>query len=341
MLARGMVGIDRNRMTFAEVEIGAPGEWDLVVELETSAISVGTEGYCLDSMNPATHPRYISGYAPVGRIVQAGKRAAKQFREGERVTYFAPRPPDPATGVVPRCGGHISPAIIDVNPAMRELMGPDTYCLTVPPALSSEPAAFAGISAVSYLGVVQSNPRPGDRVVVLGQGIIGLFATLHFALRGAEVLAADTYPRRLDAARACGADQVVDVGRESLVETVKARWPQGADIVVDTTGLYPVIEDSIPAVRRFGKYVFLGWCKGPGFNLERLQGTRVFEAFFPWTLQGPLVAASMKLMTMGALRVDPLITHRFRPEQAAEAYALARTARGDYVGILFDWRKTP
>jgi threonine dehydrogenase-like Zn-dependent dehydrogenase len=87
--------------------------------------------------------------------------------------------------------------------------------------------------------------------------------------------------------------------------------------------------------------VFLGWCKGPGFTLEKLQGTRVFEAFFPWTLQGPHVAASLRLMALGALTVDPLITHRFGPEDAGEAYDFIRRARDQYVGILLDWGRKP
>ena len=339
MLAKGIVGVDKNKIEFREVEIGEAGDWDLVVELEASAISVGTEAYCLSIMDPANRPKYVSGYAPVGRVVQAGREARSLFREGSRVTYFAPRPPAPGSQVCQICGGHISPAIIGVNPRERDLLGPDSYCVTVPEALSSERAAFAGISAVSYLGVDMCRPNPGDKVVVLGQGIIGLYATQHFALRGAEVLAADSYAARLAVARACGADHVVDVSKEKLAQAVLEHWPGGADIVADTTGSYLAIEDSIPAVRRFGKYLFLGWCKGPGFNLERLQGTRVFEAFFPWTLQGRFVVASMKLMAMGALQAEPLISHRFEPGRAAEVYDFVRTAREKYVGILLDWRR--
>lgn len=338
MQGKGILGIDRDRIEFRDVELGDCGEWDLLVDVECSAISVGTEGRCLATMDAGERPPYVSGYAPVARVREAGKKAAALFAPGGRVTYFAPRPPQPASGVVQLCGGHISPAIIGVNPAERDLTGPDTYCVPVPEALSSEHAAFAGVSAVSYLGVKMSNPDPRDKVLVLGQGIIGLFATQHFALRGADVVAADAYPRRLEAARACGADAVIDVNQQNAAAAVRQRWPEGADIVADTTGIYRVIEDSISALRRFGRYVFLGCCSGPRFDLGRLQATRVFEAFFPWTLQGDLVAASMKLMTMGALKVDPLISHRYHPAQAAAAFELVRDARDRYTGILLDWR---
>jgi threonine dehydrogenase-like Zn-dependent dehydrogenase len=176
-------------------------------------------------------------------------------------------------------------------------------------------------------------------VLVLGQGIIGLYATQHFALRGAEVAVADTYPMRLDLAHQCGADLAIDVTHQDTTRIVRQRWPDGADIIADTTGIYSAIEGSLPALSRFGKYVFLGVCRGAAFDLGRLQGTRVFEAFFPWTLQGDLVAASMKLMAMDALKVDPLVSHTFSPEQAVEAYELVRTARDRYTGILFDWRQ--
>ena len=111
MRARAVVSTATRQVALCDVEIGAVGEWDVMVELEQSAISVGTESYVLAT---GSFPRpYIPGYAPIGRVVEVGAEAARLFAPGERISYFQPRAP---VAVVQNCGGHQSPAIINVNP---------------------------------------------------------------------------------------------------------------------------------------------------------------------------------------------------------------------------------
>ena len=329
MRANAAIAIDHKTVALGPVEIGEPGEWDLLVKLECSAISVGTESYIL-STTQVGKPRVI-GYAPVGRVVRAG--ASTKFAVGDRVTYFAPRPPLDTPQL---CGGHQSPAIINVNHTQRDLLAPNAYCVKVPENVSSEHAAFAGISAVSYLGAHLANPAPGEKVAIVGQGIIGLFATQHFALRGAQVMAIDIDARRLKLAGECGADFCVQPG-EDLGAAIRRVWPGGADILVDTTANHRVVEASIAGLRHEGKYVFLGYYKGADFNLGALHGV-VFHGLFPWTLRGNLVVASLQLMTMGALKIAPLISHRFPASEVTAAFELAGKRPAKYTGILLDWR---
>ena len=100
----------------------------------------------------------------------------------------------------------------------------------------------------------------------------------------------------------------------------------------------------MPAVKTRGKFVFLGWCKGLDFNLELFHG-RIFEAYFPWGLEGPRVSHAWRLMDQGLLEIAPLITHRFPMHAAQAAYDLIYSSPQEYVGILLDWQshgeKTP
>ena len=340
MVARAVVSADTGRVEVREVEIGAVGEWDVAVELERSAISVGTESYVLAT---ATYPRpYIPGYAPIGRVVEVGDRAAARFSPGDRISYFQPRPPRSVVQGSPctlqNCGGHQSPAIIDVDPARRDLLASNTYCVTVPEGLSTARAAFGGISSISSLGVTLAAPRVGDRALVIGQGMIGQLAAQHLKLRGAEVAVADRHELRLELARRSGVDHVIDVRRDNLVETTRALWPDGADLVADATGSYRVVEDAVGALRREGTVLFLAWYKGADFNLQRFHGT-VFRACFPWTLKGDHVLASWRLLESGALCVDHLHTHSFPVADAQQAYDLIYRAPQEYVGITLDWSR--
>lgn len=334
MQGRAIVATGGGKVEVREVDVPAPGEWDIRVALERSAVSVGTESHVAGKLASRERP-LILGYAPIARVEAAGDRAAALFAVGDRVSYFGPSQAPGGPGHC--CGGHQSPALLNVNPQTRDLLGPDQYCIKLPAGLSSEYAAFGGIAAVSSMGAMMPGTKPGDRVLVLGQGVIGQFAAQHFRLRGAEVAVSDLHAKRLAAAAACGADHVIDASGQDAVKAVRAIWPDGADIVADTTGSYRVVEASVGAVRRRGRYVFIGWCKGPDFALERFHGQNVFEAFFPWTLEGPHVQHSWRMMLQGGIRVEPIITHRVHVSEAPAVYEMVLRAPAEYAGIVFDW----
>ena len=91
MNAKALVAYDKHKVELRELAIGEPGEWDLVVELETAGLSIGTESYIIASVDPA-QPRVV-GYAPVGRVTAVGERAA-----AERLLRLAPAVPLAAPG---------------------------------------------------------------------------------------------------------------------------------------------------------------------------------------------------------------------------------------------------
>ncbi len=330
---RALVAVGNRKVEVHPIRIAPPGEWDIQVKLERSAISIGTETHVVRS-TAQNGPR-ILGYAPVARVVSVGQQATQLFTAGDRVIYFGPDKAPDGPGLC--CGGHQSPALLNVNPATRDLLGPDQFCVKVPDGLPSEDAAFAGIAAVSSMGATMPRTKPGDKVLVLGQGLIGQFATQHFRLHGAEVAVSDMNKQRLAVAAACGADHVINASEQDTAKAVRAIWPAGADIIADTTGLYPVIESTLNALKTRGRYVFLGWCKGANFNLERFHGQKVFEAFFPWTLEGVHVQHSMRMMLQGGLRVDPLITHRVGAEEAPAIYDALVNSTSEHLGVVFNW----
>ena len=333
---RALVAVGNGEVEVQRIRIAPPGEWDIHVRLERSAISIGTESHIVRS-TCADAPR-ILGYAPVAQVEEVGTEAARFFSKGDRVIYFGPdRTPN---GPAHCCGGHQSPAVLNISPETRDLLGPDQFCVKVPDGLSSEQAAFAGIAAVSSMGATMPGTKPGDKVLVLGQGLIGQFAAQHFRLRGAEVAVSDLNAKRLAVSSVCGADHVLNASEQDTVEAVRAIWSDGADIIADTTGSYPVIESTLNALTKRGRYVFLGWCKGANFNLERFHGQKVFEAFFPWTLEGMHVLHSLRMLKQGGLRVDPLITHRASIAEASSVYEKILSTTEEHLGVVFNWDET-
>jgi len=137
-------------------------------------------------------------------------------------------------------------------------------CLhAIPDSLPFDIACLAEPHSVAYQTMcVNSTVRPGDLVVVLGPGPIGLLCARMAALSGADPLivtglTADA--SRLEAARRLGATRIVDLEKENLEAVVRSYRPEGADLVCDATGVSQALNDALRVVRPDGQVTKVGW----------------------------------------------------------------------------------
>ena len=131
-----------------------------------------------------------------------------------------------------------------VNGAMAQFVRVPARCLhSIPDTLPFDIACLAEPHSVAYqVMCVNSRIAPGDFVVVIGPGPIGLLCTRMAALSGASTLivAGLTVDRpRLETARRLGATHTVDIQTENLEEIVRDLCPIGADLVCDASGRAP------------------------------------------------------------------------------------------------------
>jgi alcohol dehydrogenase/L-iditol 2-dehydrogenase len=133
----------------------------------------------------------------------------------------------------------------------------------IPDSLPFEIACLAEPHAVAYQAMcVNSTIRPGDAVVVLGPGPIGLLCTRMAALAGADplIVAGRTVDAaRLETARMLGATHVVDVQAEDLEDLIRNLTPIGADLVCDASGASRPLDVAIKIVRPDGQVTKVGW----------------------------------------------------------------------------------
>ena len=149
--------------------------------------------------------------------------------------------------------------------AMAQYVRVPARCLhRIPDSLPFDIACLAEPHAVAYQAMcVNSTIRPGDSVVVLGPGPIGLLCARMAALSGADPLivaglTADA--PRLETARELGATHTVNM----QVARVSTRWSatsgaDGADVVCDATGASRPLEDAIKLARPDGQVTKVGW----------------------------------------------------------------------------------
>ncbi len=151
-----------------------------------------------------------------------------------------------------------------VDGAMAAFVRVPARCLhAIPDSLPFDLACLSEPHSVAYQAMcVNSHIRPGDTVVVLGPGPIGLLCARMAALSGANPLivaglANDT--ERLATARRLGATHTADVDADDLNALVRDLSPVGADLVCDATGASRALATALRIVRPDGQVTKVGW----------------------------------------------------------------------------------
>jgi len=240
---------------------------------DQALLAVGAVSVCGSDVHQAfnTHSWPVNvpvvlGHEFGGTIARLG-RAVRGFKEGDRVVS------ETAAEICGECmlcrtgRYNLCPSRkgfgYGVNGAMAQWVRVPARCLHhIPDTLPFEIACLSEPHAVAYNAMLMNvTVRPGDTVVVLGPGPIGLMCTRMAALAGADPLivaglSADA--RRLEAARRLGATHTVDE-TENIDEIVRDLSPLGADVVCDASGVSATLAVAVRLTRPDGQISKVGW----------------------------------------------------------------------------------
>jgi NADPH2:quinone reductase len=210
----------------------------------------------------------------------------------------------------------------------------------IPDGVEDRVAAAFGVAYRTAYHVLRSvaSLAPGDELIVLGAGGgVGSAAVQLGALLGATVTAVASTPEKLEAARSCGAESLVDHRTGDLRQTLKEAVPGGADVVVDPVG-GSLAEPALRSLRYGGRFVTVGYASGVipriPLNLVLLKGVQVLGfQFRDFALHRPDEMARndrelLDLLAEG--QAVPLIGATFDLSEAAKA--LRHVAEGRAVG---------
>ena len=222
-----------------------------------------------------------------------------------------------------------------VDGAMAKYARVPERCLHhVPAGLAIEKAALTEPCCVAYNAVcMNAHIRPGDSVVVIGPGPIGLLCAMMAKLCGASPLivvgvAADA--KRLKVAREIGATMTLgEHGEDVAAEIKKLGDGYGVDIVIDAAGVSATMKLAIEIVRPGGQISKVGWGPQPyGFSLDPLVQKAV-------TLQGsfshtwPMWEKVLAMLASGQINLDKVL-NRVAP-LAEWKSCIDEMQRGDIV----------
>lgn len=304
--SRAVVIPRRNTVELRSVQVLEPRTSDVLVRTAYTSISAGTERMLLDGRMP--HPALlfpvVPGYETVGQVVQIGSRAPKDLL-GQWVYVGGARC---FRGVNPAWGGQ------------SEFISAEAERIIPLGGIEPATGVILALAATALHGVNVAQVRRGDRVLVLGQGIVGQLAARIAKLQGAQhVAVADRVGVRLAAA---SADQVIDVTRESLDEAI---GEANINVLIEATGSNPALAGALPLLANHGRVLLLGYYDhinipyAPVFMREaQILVAREWK-FGP---DGDLPRAR-DLIASGELDVSGLLTHRVPLERIQAAYRLA------------------
>lgn len=240
----------------------------VVIKLEASGLCRsdwhGWMGHDTDIKLP-----HVPGHELAGTIIEIGKEV-KKFKVGDRVTV-------PFVGGCGSCiqchsGNH---QICDhqFQPGFTHwgsfaeyvaIQYADINIVRLPDDISFETAASLGCRFItSYRGIVhQAKVNNSDWVVIHGCGGIGLSAIMIAASRGAQVIAVDIDPDKLNLAKELGASIGINSLHESPIDHIKELSAGGAHISVDALGSQETCQNSISCLRKRGRHIQIGLMTG-------------------------------------------------------------------------------
>ncbi len=331
-------GTERTVVEFAEKSLfgKAKSRPDLVRQVISKARREGFLPTVEAAFNRLDRPMAL-GYSSAG-IIEEGGQGLSGFKVGDRVA----------------CGGsgyavHAEYAVV-----------PQNLLAKIPPKLDFESAAFATLGAIALHGFRLAHPQIGDRVAVIGLGLLGLMAAQIARAAGCLVLGIDLNADRISLAHQLG---IPAASRETAeTEGLSLTKGQGFDTVLvcaDAHSSDPIELAGILARDR-GTVIALGavglniprkiyYEKELDFKVSRSYGPGRYDpsyeeqgvdyplGYVRWT-EGRNIESFVSLMAEGKVQVKPLVTHHFGIEESPKAYELITGKYKEaYLGVLLTY----
>ncbi len=333
MQAYAVVAQRPGQVQYQPVQLPRPGANDLLIEVEFSWISNGTDGSFVrgeriagDTPRLATDPLpfpHVPGYQKAGLISYVGPEV-KDFKVGDRVFATVSQ----VEGMFYPTGGHISPALTGADQVWR-----------VPDHVSLLEVSGLVLAQVGYNCAMRPPVQAGDKVLVLGDGLVGHWAAQVLAWRGARPVMLGHHASRLALASEYNYCQTVLTKRAVDLTELADLAPDGYTAVIATAGQVADLEGLYPVLRQQAHLVSAGFYGSQGrIDIQQMRAKELtLHAPSGWTRSR--MDETLQLIATGKLLTLPLISHIFPAGEADRAFALILEKSTDFLGVVLDWRK--
>ena len=335
MKTKQIVFTASNVAELLDVECEAPRDGEVTVTLEYSAISAGTEkanfigernGTGMSENEKAVFPRTV-GYSAAGVVTEVGA-SVTDIAVGDRV--------------VVAWGKH-----------KKNITVPCQNVVKIPDGVSTKEASMALISIFPMAAVRKTHLEIGESAMVMGLGILGIFAVQQLRAAGAyPIVAVDPVKDRRDFALKMGADYALDPTEEGFAERVIALTDGGVNVCIEVTGLGIGLIQALDCMKWMGRIALLGCTRSSKFEIDyyakvhgrgisligahTLARPKVESAAGLWTDTDDL-KANLQLIRGGRLNFRDMVCEIHSPAECQTVYDRLVSERNFPIGVLFDW----
>lgn len=324
-ICQALVAAAAGRFELREVTLAKPGVGQVLVETLVSVMSPGTERRRTSGAGDGNFP-FVPGYSCSVRVVDPN--GAPGLAEGDIMI---------STG---------TNAIEDVNAgwgahcAMQVL--PADRLLHVPDGVTPLRAAANKLAAIAHHGVVRAGLAPGERVLLVGLGLLGQFCA-RLAAPKCELTCVDTSKAAVATARTAGLDaSLVDVALQPAIGEHAASM----DVVFDVTGVPTVPGLALTTLKDvpwgatdapMPRYVIQGSYGGDVVIPYQPAFMKEMVTILPRDNGDDDRKAVLSLLAADKLRIDDLLADVREPAQAPAAFEALNEGRLGSPTVAFDW----
>jgi len=329
-------------------EVSRPKAGEVLLENDYTVISAGTERANLLNMpntsasqapdfatlqapDPSKKFPFFPGYCGIGRVIAVGDGVDPSLTGKRALSVWS---------------GHRSHA----------LQSAASLTTVDDERIDSLDASMTHIASMGLQGVRKLRLEIGESAMVIGLGLLGVFAVQCAALSGAvPVIVSDFDKRRRDLALTLGADYAFAPDEERLPEKVRElTYGKGANGVVEVTGSAKALQQALTYVAREGRVSLLGCTRVSDAPVDFYQyvhqrGVSLIGAHTMvrpaqesrpgyWTERDDY-RTLLALIAAKKLKVRPIISEIVSPEKAPEVYKRLAEDKNPPLGVVFDWKQ--
>ena len=322
-----------------EVPIPQPGPGELRIAVAEVGIC-GSDLHAYHGKHPFIELPVVPGHEFAGAVDAVGE-GVTDFAPGDRVTVE----PSLVCGECYNCRhgrynicSNLRVIGCQTTGAMGEyIVVPAEKTLRLPDGVSWVQGALAEPLAVGVRAARRAEFEPGANVLILGAGTIGLM-TLQAAkaMDAGTVMVSELLQERLTLAERLGADVLVNPSEVDLLDAVTETFGERrADVILECVGVGATVRDAISVARKGTRIVIAGVFEEDvsvsmglvqDHELELIGTLMYLDDDFP---------AALRLLAKGKVQAEPLVSHRFPLEKAADAFEVADKRNGA-LKVLID-----
>jgi predicted dehydrogenase/threonine dehydrogenase-like Zn-dependent dehydrogenase len=355
------------------VEVPAPicGKNELLIENKNSLISAGTEKLMINlakksllgkaKERPDLVKKVIDKIRTDG-LMEAYKQSMARLENPVPLGYSS-------AGLVKEIGSgvgdfSVGDRVACIGPeyaSHAEIISvPKNLCVKIPEEVDFESASFVALGGIALHAVRVSKSEIGDNVAVLGLGLLGQIAVQILKASGCNVFGVDVDESKLELAKKFGADDVSTPeklfgkyndftsgnGFDSVIifASTKSNQPieQAAEIARDRGKIIApgMVNFNLPRKLFYDKELKLivsrSW--GPGVADENYERKCIDYpiSYVRWTANRN-IKAFLDLLNKGKVNLNPLITHKYKIDNALSAYDMILNKKEKYIGVILDY----